>query len=176
MLAETVEGEVPVKMPDGDEIWLDELDGKDYDEVEAMKEEALQIERKFNAILESRGERQHNYNALKKIVGKHKIMYLYKLFIGGASRRNGKNDAASLISNMELFSVEDIDLADMAKKISQYYVRHGHCHYMQIADCIFALDKERNALGFRKLPLFASCVTHYSIRLTVADDLAAIKL
>ena len=55
---------------------------------------------------------------------------------------------------MSIIRIDDFKTQDLGRMISQYYLKHGKCHYIQVDDCIFQLDKDKNAFGLEGLPLF----------------------
>lgn len=152
-------------------------DKQAQDEIGVLRDEVLRIETKFNAILDANGKEHYNFAALKKIVGSKKLKYLYSLFIGAQKRKNARKEFfMDEIGNMVVFKLDDVELPELSKKICQFYLVHGKCHYIQVDDCIFALDKEHNALGLKDLPQFEESITRFNVALVVSDDLKEVSL
>lgn len=174
-LAMIVKG-APFKISKDEEVQLDELNAADAEEVDVLADEAMMIESKFNAMLDSKKLPRYAFSALQELVGKDKLKYLFKLFISGQKRKSKAELSEDNEGNMVVFQIEDIKLKDMSKKICQYYIEHGNCQYIQIADTVFQLDKKLNSFKLEDLPLFQQNVTNYSIKLAVSDKLDRISL
>ena len=76
---------------------------------------------------------------------------------------------------MSILAVDGFESKEFAKAICDYYLTHGHCHYIQVEDCIYMLDRKHNALGLSGLPQFIDACILFNIDLHVSDDLKHIS-
>lgn len=160
-----------------DEVKLIFSDKKLYKQ---LGEEARSIEAKFNHILESMKKPEHDWNALMQIKDADKLQYFYQFFISSVGRKSkGASERAIAAEdqkgNMSILAVDGFESKEFAKAICDYYLTHGHCHYIQVDDCIYMLDRKHNALGLSGLPQFIDAHVLFNIDLHVSDDLKHIS-
>lgn len=139
------------------------------------------IEIKLNVLLQTLGYDSNQINKVKSLPNSDKAKYFFKMFISSVGRKQRDAIANSLtkvdeLGNMEICNLSNFKSAELAKLITNFYVKKDNCQYIQIADTIYQLDKKLNSLSLPDLPLFTDYLTSFSIKLSINDDLDHIGL
>ena len=139
------------------------------------------IEIKLNVLLQTLGYDSNQINKVKSLSNSDKTKYFFKMFISSVGRKRGDAVANSLakvdeLGNLEICSLSKFKSVELAKLITNFYVKKDNCQYIQIADTIYQLDKKLNSLNLPDLPLFTDYLTNFSIKLSINDDLDHIGL
>lgn len=139
------------------------------------------IEIKLNVLLQTLGYDSNQINKVKSLPNSDKAKYFFKMFISSVGRKQRDAIANSLtkvdeLGNMEICNLSNFKSAELAKLITNFYVKKDNCQYIQIADIIYQLDKKLNSLSLPDLPLFTDYLTSFSIKLSINNDLDHIGL
>lgn len=119
----------------------------------------VEIEAKFMALLSNkRLMQEHSINDIKTLKNNEKTRAFYKMFISASGRKSkdGTYDlmAEDQLGNMVVCPVFKLTDDEMAKLITNFYVKKDHCAYIQIGRTIYQFDKAFNPLNIPDLPIF----------------------
>lgn len=139
------------------------------------------IEVKLTVLLEKLGKDPSNFNDFNFLNDKEKLMYFFKMFVSSAGRRSKGSDTNSKVEldelgNMQICSSITLQSEALAQAITDYYVHHGNCAYIQVEDRIYQFIGKWNPFSIPKLPVFKDVLNTFNVRITVTDDLSDIRL
>ena len=138
------------------------------------------IESKFNTLLTVLGH-QNDISYIKNLKDKEKTKYFFKMFLSSVKRKTKDTEYNDLstedeLGNMQICSAIPVKTNDLAKLITNFYVKKDNCAYIQIEDTIYLLDKNFNPFNLENLPLFIDCMNKFNVTFIVSDDLKSISL
>lgn len=140
------------------------------------------IESKFTALLKLLGYSSEDISQIKKLKIDEKTKYFFKLFISSVKRKAKNSNINQILTdkdkfgNMQICSDIVIDTDELARMITNFYVRKDKCAYIQIDNVIYQFVKEFNPFEIEKLPIFKDFMKKFIVSLKINDQLTTIRL
>jgi len=161
---------------------FDPDDSRFYSSIDNIKK----IEAKIDVILKAQGKTMADANSLLSVPNAEKLTTFFTMFLSATKRKKHGADYNEVLTNtiadygekgiMRLCSEVTLETDTLAQMITDFYVEHDRCAYIQIADTVYQFDKDINPLALEGLPIFKEHLTNYTVVLLVSDDLKRISL
>ena len=164
-----------------EQIEEDHLEVFDQESFDQTIKLILTIEAKLNALLKSLGKNDSNVDEVLRFKSKDKAKCFFQMFLSSVGRKK-KADKYNMLAqedqlgNLVICAPVYVENSRLAQMITNFYVKKDNCCYIQIADCIYQLDKKCNPLALPNLPIFEEHVNKFNIIMHVSDDLKHINL